>query len=59
MPRNAQEDDWESRENGPKQGSICYLKSIGRGGNLTPESYFNNNPAGKAKSGNENTYFRA
>ena len=26
-------------------------------GNLTPESYFNKNPAGKAKSGNENMYF--
>ena len=26
-------------------------------GNLTPESYFNKNLAGKAKSGNENMYF--
>ena len=61
MLRNAQEDDWESRENGPKQGSFGYLKSrvkVNRErGNLTPESYFNKNLAGKAKSGNENMYF--
>ena len=31
MLRNAQEDDWKSRKNEPKQGSFCYLKSIGRG----------------------------
>ena len=57
MLRNAQEDDWESKENRPKQETFCYLKSIGRGTVLTPESYFNKNPAGKAKSGNENIYF--
>ena len=58
MLRNAQEDDWESRENGQNKDPLLFKVNRERG-NLTPESYFNKNPAGKAKLGNENMYFPA
>ena len=40
-----------------KTGILLLFKVNREKGNLTPESYFNKNPAGKAKSGNENMYF--
>ena len=40
-----------------KTGILLLFRVNRERGNLTPESYFNKNPAGKAKSGNENMYF--
>ena len=41
-----------------KTGILFLFKVNRERGNMTPESYyFNENPAGKAKSGNENMYF--
>ena len=40
-----------------KTGILLLFKVTRERDNLTPESYFNKNPAGKAKSGNENMYF--
>ena len=40
-----------------KTGILLLFKVNRERGNLTPESYFNKNPAGKAKSGNKNMYF--
>ena len=40
-----------------KTGILLLLKFNRERGNLTPETYFNKIPAGKAKLGNENMYF--
>ena len=40
-----------------KTGILLLFRVNRERGNLTPESYFIKNPAGKAKSGNENMYF--
>ena len=40
-----------------KTGNLLLFKVNRERDNLAPESYFNKNPAGKAKSGNENIYF--
>ena len=39
-----------------KTGILLLFEVNRERGNLTPESYFNKNPAGKDKSGNENMY---
>ena len=38
-------------------GILLLFKVNRKKGNLMPESYFDKNPDGKAKSGNENMYF--
>ena len=40
-----------------KTGILLLFEVNRERGNLTPESYFNKNPAGKANTGNENMYF--
>ena len=57
MLSNAQEDKLGKQGEGTKTGILLLFKVNRERGNLTPESYFNKYPAGKAKSGNENMYF--
>ena len=46
-----------NQEEWTKTGILLLFKVNRERGNLTPESYFNKNAAGKAKSGNDNVYF--